>query len=140
MAETAEQQGIHVVLATLLPTGEYHPDKPGSGLVTGRDEIISGHDKIQTLNNWLKNSRIKNTTGWLTITPPWLTTAATTKKGSAPTASIPPPRLRTHRTHAPRSHPINNPQRQMSHAEEAGGHPTAVIPLQSRTHLLDPEG
>jgi lysophospholipase L1-like esterase len=55
MAETAEQQGIHVVLATLLPTGEYHPDKPGSGLVTGRDEIISGHDKIQTLNNWLKN-------------------------------------------------------------------------------------
>jgi lysophospholipase L1-like esterase len=55
MAETAEQQGIHVVLATLLPTGECHPDKPWPGLIPDRDEIISGHDKIQTLNNWLKN-------------------------------------------------------------------------------------
>jgi lysophospholipase L1-like esterase len=55
MAATAEQQGIHVVLATLLPIGEYNPDKPWSGLIPGRDEIISGHDEIQTLNNWLKN-------------------------------------------------------------------------------------
>ena len=62
MAETAEQHGIRVVLATLLPIGEYNPDQPWSGqilghdeIVTNHDEITTGHDKIQTLNNWLRN-------------------------------------------------------------------------------------
>jgi lysophospholipase L1-like esterase len=49
MAETAEQHGIHVVLATLPPTGEYDPDE-----ISGAEQI-SGHYQIQSLNNWLKN-------------------------------------------------------------------------------------
>jgi lysophospholipase L1-like esterase len=49
MAETAEHHGIHVVLATLPPTGEYDPDRP-----TSADEV-SGLDEIQTLNHWIKN-------------------------------------------------------------------------------------
>jgi len=49
MAETAEHHGIQVVLATLPPTGEYDPDGPPSA------EEVSGHDEIQSLNNWIKN-------------------------------------------------------------------------------------
>jgi len=49
MAETAEHHGVHVVLATLPPTGEYDPDRPPSA------EEVSGHDEIQTLNNWIEN-------------------------------------------------------------------------------------
>jgi lysophospholipase L1-like esterase len=48
MAETAEKNGIHVVLATLPPTGEYDPDNPSPSL-------ISGNDEIRTLNNWISN-------------------------------------------------------------------------------------
>jgi hypothetical protein len=60
---TAEQHGIHVVLATLLPTGEQDPDKLSAAHIAGQDDSVSGHnrimfghDQIQTLNNWLKNS------------------------------------------------------------------------------------
>jgi len=49
MAESAEQHGIHVVLAILLPTGEYDPDQPPAA------EEMFAHDEIQTLNNWLRN-------------------------------------------------------------------------------------
>jgi lysophospholipase L1-like esterase len=55
MAEAAEHYGTHVVLATLPPTGEYHPDQSSAAQISGHDEPIGGHDKIQTLNNWLKN-------------------------------------------------------------------------------------
>jgi acyl-CoA thioesterase I len=62
MTETAEQHGIHVVLATLLPTGEQDPDKPSAAHIPGQDDSVSGHngimfghDEIQTLNNWLRN-------------------------------------------------------------------------------------
>jgi len=57
MAETAEQHGIHVVLATLPPTGKYDPDPDelSAAQVSGHDEIISGHDEIQVLNNWIRN-------------------------------------------------------------------------------------
>jgi lysophospholipase L1-like esterase len=70
MAETAEHHGIHVVLATLPPTGlpteEHDPEKPSAatishdeivahdGITSGHDEIF-GHDKIQALNNWIKS-------------------------------------------------------------------------------------
>jgi lysophospholipase L1-like esterase len=49
MAETAEHHGIRVVLATLLPIGEYDPVNPSSS------EEIAGHQKIESLNDWLKN-------------------------------------------------------------------------------------
>jgi lysophospholipase L1-like esterase len=62
MAETAEQHGIYVVLAALLPTGERDADKPSAAHIAGQDDSVSGHnrimfghDQIQTLNNWLKN-------------------------------------------------------------------------------------
>lgn len=71
MAETAEEHGMHVVLATLpptaLPTEEHDSDKPSAGSVRRHDEIVAhdgiatGHDKIlghgeiQTLNNWIRN-------------------------------------------------------------------------------------
>jgi lysophospholipase L1-like esterase len=48
LAETAEQHGIRVVLATLPPTGEYDPDQPPSA-------EISGHHEIQALNDWIRN-------------------------------------------------------------------------------------
>jgi lysophospholipase L1-like esterase len=62
MAETAEHHGIHIVFATLPPTGlpteEHDPDKPSissiprpddDGITMGNDEIV-GHGEIQTLN------------------------------------------------------------------------------------------
>jgi lysophospholipase L1-like esterase len=64
MAEAAKHHGIHVVLATLPPTGrpteEHDPEKVSAG-TTPRDEIIAhdgittGHDEIQTLNDWIKS-------------------------------------------------------------------------------------
>jgi lysophospholipase L1-like esterase len=67
MAETAEHHGIHIVLATLPPTGlpteEHDPDKPSissiprpddDGITMGNDEIV-GHGEIQTLNNCIRN-------------------------------------------------------------------------------------
>jgi lysophospholipase L1-like esterase len=66
MAETAEQHGISVVLATLPPTGpprgEYDPDALAGAHIPGHDEsvsrhdeILSGHNEIQALNDWIKN-------------------------------------------------------------------------------------
>ena len=46
MAETAEQHGIYVVLATLLPTGEQDADKPSAAHIAGRDDSVSGHNRI----------------------------------------------------------------------------------------------
>lgn len=36
MAETAEQHGIHVMLAAPLPTGEQDPDKPSAAHIAGQ--------------------------------------------------------------------------------------------------------
>jgi len=66
MAETAERHGIHILLATLPPTGppigEYDPDALAAAHSPGRDEIVSGHEEmvsghreIQALNDWIKN-------------------------------------------------------------------------------------
>jgi lysophospholipase L1-like esterase len=55
LAETAEQHGIRVVLATLAPTGEYDPDQPCSAEISGHNGVMSGRDEIQTLNNWIRN-------------------------------------------------------------------------------------
>jgi len=64
MAETAEHHGIHVVLATLPPTGlpaeEHDPDKTSAGIIphddiVAHDGITMGHDEIQALNNWIKS-------------------------------------------------------------------------------------
>jgi lysophospholipase L1-like esterase len=64
MAETAEHHGIQVVLATLPPTGlpteEHDRDKPSAATIphdeiVAHDGITTGHDEIQTLNNWIKS-------------------------------------------------------------------------------------
>ena len=66
MAETAERHGISVVLATLPPTGpprgEYDPDALAGEHIPGHNEsvsrqveIVSGHEEIQALNDWIKN-------------------------------------------------------------------------------------
>lgn len=55
MAETAQHHGIHVALATLPPTGEYDPDNPSVPQTSSNDEFITGHDEIQTLNDWIKD-------------------------------------------------------------------------------------
>jgi len=48
MADQASENGIAVVLATLLPTGKYDSDIAGPG----RDW---GHQKIRELNDWIKD-------------------------------------------------------------------------------------
>jgi lysophospholipase L1-like esterase len=63
MAETAERHGIHVVLATLPPTGfsteERDPEKTSAGTIPHdrivvHDGVTTGHDEIQNLNDWIK--------------------------------------------------------------------------------------
>jgi lysophospholipase L1-like esterase len=48
MADQAYENGIAVVLATLLPTGKHDSDIAGPG----QD---SGHQKIRELNDWIKD-------------------------------------------------------------------------------------
>jgi lysophospholipase L1-like esterase len=50
MAETAQQHGIYVVLATLLPTGEQNPDKPSAAHIAGQDDSVSGQSCSATTN------------------------------------------------------------------------------------------
>jgi lysophospholipase L1-like esterase len=53
MAESAERHGIHVVLATLLPTGE--PGAAVTSPIPSHDDVATGHHEILALNNWLRN-------------------------------------------------------------------------------------
>ncbi len=64
MAETAEGHGIHVVLATLPPTGfateEVDREKTSAGTsphdeIAAHEGITTGHDEIQTLNDWIRS-------------------------------------------------------------------------------------
>ena len=52
MADQANEHGITVVLATLLPTGKHDSDIAGPG----QD---SGHQKIRELNDWIKDFAAK---------------------------------------------------------------------------------
>jgi len=53
MADQANENGIAVVLATLLPIGKHGSDIAGRG----QD---SGHQKIRELNDWIKDFAAKN--------------------------------------------------------------------------------
>jgi GDSL-like Lipase/Acylhydrolase family len=52
MADQANENGIAVVLAKLLPTGKYDSDIAGPG----QD---SGHQKIRELSDWIKDFAAK---------------------------------------------------------------------------------
>ena len=53
MADMATRDGIHVVMGTLPPVGEYNPDKPPSPRASADQE------RIASLNSWIKSEASK---------------------------------------------------------------------------------